>query len=89
MLNIVFLLLGFVFGYIARKDDIEKVIAETKKKIEEERTVKPGIIHRPTGVQLAERKLPQKIQEGNQAMRESLAQFPELQKRSNIPQNKL
>lgn len=80
MLNALFLILGFISGYIARKDDVEKVIEQVKKEIQDRNTVKPGVIKRPTGVQLAEKRLPIKEQEGNNAMRETLAQFPELQK---------
>lgn len=75
--------LGFLAGYCSPKDDVIKTTKELERLARiptaQDNTVKPGIIHRPTAKQLADRNLPKSVKEGREAMRETLDQIPELQ----------
>lgn len=89
MITIFFLfLIVYAIGYLAgyfNNHNAEKFISQTGqtisqgiKKILPDNRIKPGILKRPSAKDLQERKVPQSVKDGREAMKETLATIPEL-----------
>lgn len=80
-------LIGYIAGYFNGKhqDSLEAVVdilgkTTTSIKNKVKPTMQTGVIKNPTAKDLYERKLPNHVREGKQAMKETLDKIPELQK---------
>lgn len=76
---LIFYGLGFFAGLLAQKNKLEQTISDVKRKIDV-KTSPVGVVYRPTAEQLAKRTDPfeKKIEEGKDAMRETLRNIKEL-----------
>jgi hypothetical protein len=71
-LALLWLAIGWLLGYMTRKDDVVAAQQKVRSMIADKQGVKPGVIHRPSAPVLFDSHLPPKIQQEQQAMRESL-----------------
>lgn len=76
--------IGYLAGYF-NNHNVEKILSQTGqnisqgiKKILPDNRIKPGILKRPSVKELADRKVPQSVKDGREAMKETLEQIPEL-----------
>ena len=77
---LIFYIIGFIAGYLARKDTIPDIYNKTKQKIDNY-TSPVGVVKRPTQLDILKKTDPhiKKIEEGKEAMRRTLENIQELQ----------
>lgn len=76
---LIFYAVGFIAGYLARKEPIADTLHKTKQKIDN--YMSPvGVVKRPTQLDILKKTDPhiKKIEEGKEAMRQTLENIQEL-----------